>query len=496
MRIEPKNILCAIDFSPYSGKVIAYGQSLADHFNAKLNLCHVVSTAHLITGHISPYVDYIGLEEECAQNAHEKLSQMAHEMDTDCEVLVSSGYPAETISRLVDENNIDLVVAATHGGSGIKKFLIGSVTDRLAKILPCPFLILHLTEAEDDPEVFEKIKFDRILVGCDFSSDSKEAVDYAVSLAQEFQAELHLAHVVQTLERGPGRSIERDLVMQEAVDLGPYPWLYDDLSDWPADSAVEKESLTDLIERQLFKLIPEDSRHWCAPIPVIIEGSAYQGLLDYAREQRVDLIVLGVHGHNLFEKFLVGSTTDRVICRASCPVLTVREPVAPAVDAADPETETTSDRQNAELCAKDIMQTKVVSVRPDMGITEAAKLLLKNKVNGVPVLSEEGKIVGILCRSDLIFSQKEIPVPPVFSMLDSMIPLSLSNHMEEELEKISAVTVSQAMTRNPACVSLDAPISAIASLMVEKHFHTIPVVDGETVVGIIGKEDMLGILIY
>lgn len=141
--------------------------------------------------------------------------------------------------------------------------------------------------------------------------------------------------------------------------------------------------------------------------------------------------------------------------------------------------------------AQDIMETNIISVTPQTKIATAVKILLENHINGVPVINDQEEIVGILCQSDLIFQQKEIPFPPIFTILDSFIPLSSSQKMEDEFKKISAITVEQAMVKNPVTINADTPVSEIASLMVEKHFHTIPVVQGNRVIGIIGKEDIL-----
>ncbi len=73
--------------------------------------------------------------------------------------------------------------------------------------------------------------------------------------------------------------------------------------------------------------------------------------------------------------------------------------------------------------------------------------------------------------------------------------MSSSKKLNAELKKVAATTVEQAMVKNPVSVHPEMPISEIASLMVEKHFHTLPVVDGNKLVGIIGKENILKILI-
>jgi len=152
-------------------------------------------------------------------------------------------------------------------------------------------------------------------------------------------------------------------------------------------------------------------------------------------------------------------------------------------------------KEEIMIKAKDVMETNIISITPDTEIPKAVKILLDNHINGAPVVNDKEEIVGILCQSDLIFQQKEMPIPPIFTILDSIIPLSSSKKLEETLQKISAATVEQAMIKNPVTVTADTLVSEIASLMVEKHFHTIPVVDGKRLLGIIGKEDILKTLI-
>ncbi len=141
--------------------------------------------------------------------------------------------------------------------------------------------------------------------------------------------------------------------------------------------------------------------------------------------------------------------------------------------------------------AKDIMKTDIITVTPDTDISKAVKILLDNHINGVPVVNDDKELTGILCQSDLIFQQEEMPVPPIFTILDGIIPLFSSKKLDETMQKISAASVGQAMVKKIVTVTSEAPLSEIANLMVEKHFHTIPVVDGKKLVGIIGKEDIL-----
>ena len=147
------------------------------------------------------------------------------------------------------------------------------------------------------------------------------------------------------------------------------------------------------------------------------------------------------------------------------------------------------------ITAKDIMTREVITISPDTEIAQAAKLLLTNRINGVPVIDDAGKLVGILCQSDLIIQQKNIPIPSLFTLLDGFISLTSSKKLDKEVEKIAATKAADAMTANPVTVNSDTAIEDVAALMVEKSYHTLPVVDAGNLVGIVGKEDVLRTLI-
>jgi CBS domain-containing protein len=147
------------------------------------------------------------------------------------------------------------------------------------------------------------------------------------------------------------------------------------------------------------------------------------------------------------------------------------------------------------LKVKDIMTREVKTVSPETEIAQAAQLLLSERINGVPVVNKTGELVGILCQSDLIAQQKSIPIPSLFTLLDGYIPLNLLNRLEREVEKIVAIKVDNAMTPDPITVNSDTDIEKVAALMVEKNYHTLPVVDGGKLVGIVGKEDVLRTLL-
>jgi CBS-domain-containing membrane protein len=144
---------------------------------------------------------------------------------------------------------------------------------------------------------------------------------------------------------------------------------------------------------------------------------------------------------------------------------------------------------------KDIMTSDVISVSPETEIVSAARIMIEKRINGLPVVDVKGKVVGILCQSDLVAQQKCVPIPSLFSLMDGFMPLTSLKRIEKEVEKIAALTVAQAMTPKPATVTPETGIEEVAALMVDKGFHTLPVVQDGILVGVVGKEDVLKTLL-
>ncbi len=147
------------------------------------------------------------------------------------------------------------------------------------------------------------------------------------------------------------------------------------------------------------------------------------------------------------------------------------------------------------MLVEEIMTENPITVTRGTEIFKAAKILLDNRINGLPVVDDAGKLVGIICQSDIIAQQKKLPVPSFFSFLDGYITLGSMKNMDKEVRKIAAIAVEDAMTPNPITVKPDSAIETVAALMVDHNFHTLPVVQDEILVGVVGKEDILRTLL-
>ena len=161
----------------------------------------------------------------------------------------------------------------------------------------CP--VLTVSMKPDVKDESERVVFKKILCPLDFSSCSIQALEFALSLAEEAGGKLTLLHVLES-------------VFEDAGDMAGFA--VSDYRDYVERSARER----------LAKAVPEEARQWCEPEAIITSGRSYQKILQHAGERDSDLIVMGVQGRSAVDLMLFGSTTQHVIRAAECPVLTIR----------------------------------------------------------------------------------------------------------------------------------------------------------------------------
>ena len=299
MRVQLKKIICTTDFSELSYYSVYYGIALAREFKAKLYLCHVIDlSSSVIYGETTFALEI--QNDNLEDYAFSKMKTLMQDKDIEWEPIVTSGRAADEIARIAQEKNIDMVIIATRGRSGLKRLVLGSVTEHLMRLSPCPLLAVRASESDIKPSFDEDIKFNRILVGCDFSRDSILAYEHALSLAQEFQSEIHLAHVIA-------------------------PPIYKDLPKSINETREKlRQDLRVELKERLKGMVPVEAHNWCTPKTVLLAGQPHEELSKYALVQDMDLVVLGVRGHSLVESLFVGSTTDRVVRQTPCPILSIR----------------------------------------------------------------------------------------------------------------------------------------------------------------------------
>lgn len=143
------------------------------------------------------------------------------------------------------------------------------------------------------------------------------------------------------------------------------------------------------------------------------------------------------------------------------------------------------------ITAKEIMSEEVITVTKNTSIKNLSDMFIKHKVNGFPVLDDEGLLIGIVTEKNLIEQNKNLHIPTVIALFDAVIYLESGKKFEEEVKHLNATLVKDIYTPNVVTVTPETSIHEIASLMAEKSIHSIPVVDGKKILGIIGKLDII-----
>ena len=141
--------------------------------------------------------------------------------------------------------------------------------------------------------------------------------------------------------------------------------------------------------------------------------------------------------------------------------------------------------------ARDIMTRNVVTVKKDQPISDLSKLFIENHFNGVPVLDDAGKVIGVVTQSNLIEQNKNLHIPTVIALFDAVLFLESEKKFESDVKKLTGSKIEDIYHKNPITVSPDTELNEITTIMAEKDVHTLPVLENDKLVGIIGKKDVI-----
>jgi len=300
--LKVARVLCPTDFSVFSAHAFRHALALAHQFRARVKVVHVIPVSASVGG---PEFFAMGLPSSAEQQQHAAVEMrrfVEPAMGSGVEVTteIREGQPWREILAAAHDLPADLVALGTHGRSGFERFLLGSVTERLLALLPCPALTVCHEERRtwESPGVVK-----RILVATDFSPAAMGAVALALPLAEKARSEVTLLHVIDTL---PDASEHVHYAVPELA---------------PLRRALEEQAAP-----RLQAAAPDILRNGSKVQKRLATGRAPDVVLKIAAEMRADLIVLGTRGHGVLGRLLFGSTSDRVVREATCPVVTVPPP--------------------------------------------------------------------------------------------------------------------------------------------------------------------------
>lgn len=143
------------------------------------------------------------------------------------------------------------------------------------------------------------------------------------------------------------------------------------------------------------------------------------------------------------------------------------------------------------MTAGDIMTTQIHTVHQDSEIKELAKLFVERKVNALPVVDDEGLLVGMVTQTDLVEQDKPLHIPTVVSLFDWVIYLESPKKFSEAVRKVTARKVGEICSTDVITCSPETPVSEVASLMVDNKVHLVPVLKEGKMVGVVARLDVI-----
>ena len=286
--IHLNQVLCPVALSNEPDAGLQYAIALAQAHNAKLFVMHCVTDDEPACA-LSKSEVFEDLKQCLAQSVDIQHGSNARKLDWE-PIIVEGRRPSDAITAEAERRQVDLIVMSSRHRS-YAAALLGSTAESVSRTAPCPILVTRLIGHKAN-----NIAIKRLLIATDFSADSKMTLDYGFALAQQYQAHVHLLHV---LANSPS---DREINWESSDAKGPYH-----------EAA-----------RRLHESIPAEVHLWSKVTHAVREGKPYREILSYAVEQDIDLICIGAHGKGLSLGTLFGSNANRILRESPCPVLVVR----------------------------------------------------------------------------------------------------------------------------------------------------------------------------
>lgn len=311
-------ILVPLDGSAIARQILPYVQKLASVLSAQIHLLRVLSDAdreHMLTSPSTVLYEMgnvVGTAQEHkqavwammrdhAQGYLESQAEPLRHAGFDVAIDVRIGSPADAIVRFAEHHPTTLIAMATHGYSGLRRWTLGSVTDKVVRATTTPVFIVRGTE----PEPLVTPTFKRIMVPLDGSTLARQALPCAIELATCAHAELLLLRAIPPL-------------VLENYSFGP-------LGGQPMPLYTD-EARTEMHNQALQEMdaVAGELRHYDLPIiSHVVNGYPAEVIVDEAEQHHIDLIVMATHGYSGIQRWALGSVADKVLHATKTPLVLI-----------------------------------------------------------------------------------------------------------------------------------------------------------------------------
>ena len=296
--MDIRRIVVPVDFSDTSKTAMEYAAFLARGFNAHLTLLHVVGV-HFETQREETRIRMIEefvqpSETQRARDLEHHKNRLGLPEELIETKLFRGDSVADAIVDFIRDHAFDLVVMGNYGNTGLRKWVLGSVAERVVRLSPTPVLTVHRDWSDREIR--------NILVPVDFSGYSARAVEWGTRFASMFGANLNIFHVIE-------------------VGLLPSFYNVHIYAAYDDETLMKKRALESLHDFVGPEKVADT--HFA-----VAEGKPHHEIKKYAEKHHIDLIIMAIRGRSDLEDFIIGSNALRMVAVAPCPLLTVGRAMA------------------------------------------------------------------------------------------------------------------------------------------------------------------------
>jgi nucleotide-binding universal stress UspA family protein/predicted transcriptional regulator len=450
---------------------LPYARTVAERTGASVTLVSVLDLAPKF----NPLTGFLGsptatVDAALFTETQAYLSRLADTFPASVvETVVRVGSAPGEILAVVNGCEHPLLVLSSHTRAGLDRLLFGSVTLDLVRTAPCPVLIVRGPRSAASPE---GATFAKVVVPLDQSPLAEHALGAALDALGPADLHLHVLHVVEPLPR-------TDISPAETVAL-----------------------VAPKVERYLTEIAAPLLSRGYRVTPEVRYGYPAAEITQVAAEQGADLILMATHGRGGFHRILLGSVAESLLETAPAPLLLVR-PADTGSVAHDGEAEGQGAAQRRasgpsapalwERQARELMVQPVVVAQAATPLQDVAGAMVHHRIGCVPVVGEDGQVIGMVTESDFLRADPSIPlaayqVPQLFREHASPAAIEAVYRAGREL------TAGQIMSRPVTTVTEDARLGAVAERLLERRINQVPVVRDGMLIGIVSRHDLLQLL--
>jgi nucleotide-binding universal stress UspA family protein/predicted transcriptional regulator len=466
----------ALDPHGVAEAALPYARILAERNSARVVLVSAVDllpTFNPLTRTlVRPSIEAI---ERVVTDTRDYLARLAAQLPADrVETVVRTGATVRQLLAELSERPEPLLVVTSHARKGLDRLLVGSVAFQLVREVTCPVLVVRglTVEAAQQPRLAN------VLVPLDLSPLSDQAIALVLSTLPPDDLQVHLLHVVEPVAH-------RNIAPHEILSVME-----------PRAQRHLREAAQPLIQRG-YRVTTE-----------VRPGKAVEVIAEVAKEVGADLIAMTTHGRSGWHRVLLGSVAEHLVRLAPDPLLLIR-PVAPHGDQQAAEeayeeagaAEARAWRAMVETApalwerrAREIMVQPVVVAQEDTPLADVVEVMLEQRIGSVPVVDQQGKLTGIITKSDFVGDGRCIPLAAY------QVPQLFREQLSEEaVQRIyqtgREMTAKEIMTHPVIAVAEDDPVGKVVQILLRHGIGQVPVVRDGVPVGIIARRDLLKLLL-